>query len=304
MRIIPAFPEVFVRLVQGTLTRSTGAATLLRCAHSDVCVFVHVCVRACVRVSMSMCGCVFFLLLLCECCACACVIFLSYEYVHKRAESGGSGRYITSVTLLLISQCVPCPDNSGTASTGSTSESKCECRAGWIQDKNVPSPACINIDECALDVDDCSSVATCADSAGSFICTCNTGYVGTGVECSGLCGDGRSMPEEDCDDGNTASLDGCSSQCTTEENFMCLGGNSTFRDTCVCASGFYPAPGVDSLVSTCALACSAAACSSVGTCQAQHGYCVCPRFYLGTACETFSQPPADRYGCRVISPLS
>lgn len=45
---------------------------------------------------------------------------------------------------------------------------------------------------------------------------------------------------EECDDGNTICGDGCSSMCTIEPGWTCLGGSSTSRDTCsdICGDGF------------------------------------------------------------------
>lgn len=37
---------------------------------------------------------------------------------------------------------------------------------------------CTNIDECTTDSNTCSEFATCADTLGSYNCTCNTGYAG------------------------------------------------------------------------------------------------------------------------------
>ena len=45
-----------------------------------------------------------------------------------------------------------------------------------------------------------------------------------------VCGDGKNMRIEECDDGNTISGDGCSSDCLVEEHFMCEGGNYTHPD--------------------------------------------------------------------------
>ena len=42
-----------------------------------------------------------------------------------------------------------------------------------------------DIDECELDLDNCHVNATCADVFGSFVCTCNIGFEGDGVNCVG-----------------------------------------------------------------------------------------------------------------------
>ena len=42
-----------------------------------------------------------------------------------------------------------------------------------------------DIDECNNDTDNCHQQASCNDTDGSFTCTCNTGWSGDGVNCSG-----------------------------------------------------------------------------------------------------------------------
>jgi len=42
-----------------------------------------------------------------------------------------------------------------------------------------------DIDECELRIDNCHVNATCADVIGSFVCTCNNGFDGNGVDCAG-----------------------------------------------------------------------------------------------------------------------
>ena len=42
-----------------------------------------------------------------------------------------------------------------------------------------------DIDECAMDDDDCSANAHCTNTPGSFDCACNQGYTGNGVTCIG-----------------------------------------------------------------------------------------------------------------------
>ena len=42
-----------------------------------------------------------------------------------------------------------------------------------------------DIDECALDLDNCSPNANCTNTVGSFTCQCLPGFTGDGVECEG-----------------------------------------------------------------------------------------------------------------------
>ena len=43
-----------------------------------------------------------------------------------------------------------------------------------------------DIDECALGTDNCDANAECTDTDGSFNCTCNPGFEGDGVNCTGM----------------------------------------------------------------------------------------------------------------------
>ena len=62
-------------------------------------------------------------------------------------------------------------------------------------------------------------------------CDCNTGYQDAGVvQCDEICGDGVARTDA-CDDGNSASGDGCSSVCVVETDFTCTNNGSGFS-TC------------------------------------------------------------------------
>lgn len=52
-----------------------------------------------------------------------------------------------------------------------------------------------------------------------------------------VCGNGQPEYGEECDDGNTNNGDGCSSNCTIEENFTCSGAPSTCHTTVGCGNG-------------------------------------------------------------------
>ena len=42
-----------------------------------------------------------------------------------------------------------------------------------------------DIDECTIGQSDCSPFAYCVDTEGSFLCHCNEGYTGDGIDCTG-----------------------------------------------------------------------------------------------------------------------
>ena len=42
-----------------------------------------------------------------------------------------------------------------------------------------------DIPECERGLDDCDTNATCTNTFGSYVCTCNTGFTGDGVTCTG-----------------------------------------------------------------------------------------------------------------------
>jgi len=44
-----------------------------------------------------------------------------------------------------------------------------------------------DIDECAAGTDMCHQEANCTNTDGNYTCTCNSGYTGDGLECSGKC---------------------------------------------------------------------------------------------------------------------
>ena len=46
----------------------------------------------------------------------------------------------------------------------------------------------VDIDECAIELDNCHENATCNNTFGSFECICNSGFDGDGVNCTSKTG--------------------------------------------------------------------------------------------------------------------
>lgn len=44
----------------------------------------------------------------------------------------------------------------------------------------------LDIDECLRNISECDYQATCTDTDGSFACSCNTGFSGSGLLCNGM----------------------------------------------------------------------------------------------------------------------
>ncbi|EGR31186.1 hypothetical protein IMG5_116120 [Ichthyophthirius multifiliis] len=90
--------------------------------------------------------------------------------------------------------------------------------------------------------------ANAISQAGCQNCKITIGYSCTGGSntsndvCTKLCGNGVRDIGEECDDGNTLSGDGCSSDCEIEQDYYCENGSITSKDICtallaICGDG-------------------------------------------------------------------
>jgi MYXO-CTERM domain-containing protein len=142
------------------------------------------------------------------------------------------------------------------------------CHPGFRYDQGL----CVDVDECLESLANCSELATCSNTEGSFECACTTtGYEGDGIVCSDIdecaldaCADNAECTNTDgafdclcpegfdgdaflscdpicgdglvldeaCDDGNLDLGDGCGDDCIVEDGFACAGEPSVCAETC------------------------------------------------------------------------
>lgn len=85
-----------------------------------------------------------------------------------------------------------CSCNDGFIGNGVVCEGKRNCFFLQINIKQVTEILLIfttpDFDECGSKTDNCSAHATCTNNDGSYKCSCNAGYIGSGVICEGIPG--------------------------------------------------------------------------------------------------------------------
>jgi hypothetical protein len=179
------------------------------------------------------------------------------------------------------------------------------CKAGYDVAPNDPKK-CVDVDEC--DDAPCDAHATCANTDGSFTCTCDAGYSGDGEtcavnECDTDCGTNATCLEQDgafacvCDDGYAGDGQTCSDvdECKNDTLNDCPVGatckNTVGSFTCTCPDGYeLGATGCDD-VDECADGLDD--CPGDSTCGNTDGSfeCTCPDGYeLGaTGCDDIDE---------------
>ncbi|CAD8103712.1 unnamed protein product [Paramecium sonneborni] len=112
-----------------------------------------------------------------------------------------------------------------------------ECqKQGWKLENSVCISICgdgykVGKEQCddgnSIEYDGCyqcsySCHKQCIDCYQGQCIQCPQGYLENGAQCLNVCGDGYLVkPEEQCDDGNRDSNDGCNSNCFVEQNWKC-----------------------------------------------------------------------------------
>ncbi|XP_048587806.1 fibrillin-1-like [Nematostella vectensis] len=117
---------------------------------------------------------------------------------------------------------------------------RCECPQGYI------GSACeTDVDECYPGHYNCHQDATCANTIGSFACTCKPGYTGNGVSCEDIdeCSSGSNNCHQDASCANTIGSFACTCKPGyTGDGINCAdidecssGSNNCHRDRATCA---------------------------------------------------------------------
>ena len=154
----------------------------------------------------------------------------------------------------------------------------CQCKSGFESNENQ---ACIDIDECSTDKNDCDVNADCLNNDGSYECYCRQNYYGNGKGC---------LPGR-CSDTN----------CPANEKKKCK--SSTMLD-CECVEGFYLNNSSDCVDKD---ECQDNDCDAQATCTNNVGSydCTCKKGYTGNGttcdlneCETGSHDCHEFANCK------
>ncbi|XP_078678345.1 uncharacterized protein LOC144914402, partial [Branchiostoma floridae x Branchiostoma belcheri] len=120
--------------------------------------------------------------------------------------------------------------NQGFELNGATTAT-CQAGSNGNLEWSDPVPTCTDNDECIDGGHNCSPLATCTNTPGSFTCTCNSGYFGDGILCFPV---SEKCPDEisDCDG---------SAFCTT----------SSGNPICICKTGYHSRGGICKDINEC-----------------------------------------------------
>lgn len=139
-----------------------------------------------------------------------------------------TGAAACSLCSSYMTGCLTCSSTVACTSciAGFTGPPPCTCSTG-----SIVSGYCNTVYGCiTISLINNTQVCTICDSSLlleeslTFQCQCITGTITLANRtCQSICGDNYVLAVEGCDDGNVVNGDGCSSSCTVETNWSCIG---------------------------------------------------------------------------------
>eukprot|EP00035_Acanthoeca_spectabilis_P021110 m.436374 g.436374 ORF g.436374 m.436374 type:complete len:1646 (-) comp17967_c0_seq1:2147-7084(-) len=234
------------------------------------------------------------------------------------AGYAGTGDVCADVNECLQAPCTDTCTNTDGAFT-------CSCNNTGRELVGGPTGvACVEINECARNTDNCDGNAVCTDIPGSFQCTCIVGYTGDGVSCTNMnecvmdidncdnqstCTDTMGSFTCQCNVGWTGNGTACSDidECALPSTHTC-GGNATCADqdgsfTCSCDDGFGQTAAeqqrTDVFQCTDLTGCGSNPCLNSGTCSSSSNSFSCNcngTGWMGPRCDV------NRNECTSVSP--
>lgn len=96
--------------------------------------------------------------------------------------------------------------------------------------------SCADFDECGNRTDNCSQQASCTNTDGSYNCTCNSGFVGTGFVCEGM--SKHQYTKAQFFPNNVLDFDECGNQ-TDNCSPLATCTNTDGSYNCSCNSGYF-----------------------------------------------------------------
>ncbi|XP_039253275.2 uncharacterized protein LOC120330377 isoform X1 [Styela clava] len=198
------------------------------------------------------------------------------KYCQCNSGYIGNGTFCEAMTC---DNANPCHKNA-ICTTIAPTNMKCTCKSGY----NGDGYHCIDVNECASpSTYQCHQNATCSNTEGSYMCVCNTMFLGNGTYCEAKT---------------------CENSKPCGPNSVCSLQNGSFH--CSCTSGYTGGLACTD-VDECAL--NLDNCHENATCSNTQGFhsCICNSMYLGngTYCEAKtcenSKPCGPNSICSIIN---